>query len=128
MATRETFDQNYTKTKFPTIFRDTYWGRGIYPNIDNVIENRNNFVINNHITKSTKIGKRTEDIFRTFGEEVDHQELYINNNKKYILIVSPYNIRSNDHEKINNLNANGWILVQPLYLDSTMTFMKIRDI
>jgi hypothetical protein len=127
MSTSNTFDQNYTKTKFSEIFKKTYWGKKSNSS-EKIIENRNNFVVNNYIQEATSIDEKTKDIFDAFGES-HNQECYINTDNLCILISSSYHIsKERTNERVDNLTANGWILTDKLYNDSAMTFIKITDI
>lgn len=116
----------YQKTKYPNIFKNTYWGKRVETD-DVIITNRNKFVENNNIkrfAKSIPYQVEENEIFKHYQEHIfDHEEYYLTMNKHYILISSPYISNENKQDKI--YDELGWIKIDKLYDSGASTYMKI---
>ena len=79
----------YEKTKYPKIFKKSYWGRHLYGGQydDDIIENRNMFVTNCQIKEyKTYIPNDFINLFRI--RHFDHVEYYVMENKDIIILTS----------------------------------------
>ncbi len=125
----------YQSTEYPQIYINTYWGssplnphNGITPDI---ITNRNNFIQNYNIGKCVKYPPKY--IKKQIQNEInlgicDHLEYYKTNDKRYILISSPYKLIGETKIRIENeYNQNGWAEFVDLYSTNTTTYIKILD-
>ena len=107
--------QAYENTKYPQIFRETYWGSfkesddGIKPFIYN---NRNKFVEEFGIVKcyGPEIQCTSQD-----GHEMDHSEIYRTKDGKLVLIVSNYGFGP-------SIPMTGY---HPLYNDGAVTYIRV---
>ena len=103
----------YECTKYPKVFKGTYWGNFI-----------NSKLCNNFITKYN-IKKRINYYPKNIKLELvnlvcgDYTEIYLTNDKKYILIKSPYS------QKDFIENNKGCGHVDKLYDIDAFTFMKV---
>lgn len=121
---------NYKLTKYPNIFKNTYWGNLIISErneIDDIIKNRNNFVNENNIKQNKKsVPQKAINFFFKLDELndfylFDHIEVY-KNDEEYIIINNPY--MTKDSEDYNKLINYGWKEIEKLYFDESITFMK----
>ena len=141
----------YQSTKYPLIFRNSYWGQfsGSLPT-NTIIENRNNFVEKHNIsgykethTMTQKMTKKTfifhdetykkaqphkwlhRECFKwDAGMSKDHKEYYTiqgTNGKSFIAIFSQHNYPYL-HDVILE---HGWIEIPPLYAENQITYIKI---
>ena len=108
--------KNYKLTKYPLLYRRTYWGKIDYEETyKNIIMNRNIFIENLNIKKYlTKIPKYISNEYINY-DFIDHVEVYLTNDKKYIIISSPYNEYKEQYYKykwikINKLYNNGYLV------------------
>ena len=126
----------YERTRYPKIFKGSYWGGHIqdHPGDDEVIENRNQFIPEYGITRRiSDVPQYIRKILGTYGgiknSLLDHIEVYYNfNAKQYIIIVSPYiwPERNEDWEKaIEYFSSNNFKLYKPLYAKSASTFIRV---
>jgi hypothetical protein len=126
----------YERTKYPNIFKGSYWGGHIQDSVgdEEVIENRNQFVTEYGIRRRVSdVPQYIRKILGTYGGRnnnlLDHIEVYYNFNKKqYVVIVSPYICpeRCDDWEKaLEYFSLNQFILYKNLYSKSAATFIKI---
>lgn len=96
--------QFYKYTKYPNIYKKTYWGQletikdPLYCNVDfNIINNRNEFVEEFIIDRKCKFTKKFfknnpkfKDYMKNERGAFDHIETYRDNNNDYVIVVSPY--------------------------------------
>jgi hypothetical protein len=117
----------YTKTEYPKIYMSTNWGhfKLIHPwefiETKNIMENRNQFIKDYNIKK---VKRETVKIYRFIKEEekklpLDHTEIYITNDKKLIIITSPYK-----HVDPLDFEFWGWTMIYNLYSNDAYTFIK----
>lgn len=115
----------YELTKYPNIFKNTYWGDFFINNCNNdnnIFTNRNEFVEKYNIKKNVSISDIPNYIYKEFenlGSARDHIECYLTNDNKYILVSSPYNNYNN-----NIYHDNGFLSYEKLY-NSAYTYIKI---
>ena len=112
--------KNYKLTKYPIIYNRTYWGHINYDDsIKNIIRNRNTFIDNLNIIKYLKkVPQYISNEYNNY-DFIDHVEVYLTNDKKYIIISSPYNEAKEFYYKYK------WIKIYKLYNNSSYTWMKI---
>ena len=119
--------KRYSNTKYPNIFKDTYWGRGPSDDpfsMNEIVLNRNNLVETYDIKKVLhSYPSYIKKEFELLGNYADHIECYITNNKNYILISSIY---INSNINIDSI-MKGWVSVDKLYSLSTITYMKLIE-
>lgn len=96
--------QFYEYTKYPKIYKKTYWGQfetikdPLYCNVDfNIINNRNEFVEEFNIDRKCKFTKKFfknnakfKDYMSNEPSVFDHIEAYRDKNNHYVIVVSPY--------------------------------------
>jgi hypothetical protein len=115
--------KNYELTNYPLIYKKSYWGLTLIDNNDNkkIIKNRNNFIENFNIIKI--IDKVPQYISNNYTKSdiFDHIEIYLTNDKKYIIVSSSYDNCKEEYEKL------GWIKIYKLYSNSCYTYIKIID-
>jgi hypothetical protein len=117
-------------TEYPSIFRDTYWGNFmITASNDPIYENRNSFVEDFRITSTwmnDTIHQYISSLRRTsFGEFLDHVEVYRTESKRLIIVTSPYCI---DESTLHLFPTDyGFEQTSSLYLPNVLTFMKYTD-
>lgn len=123
-------------TNYPKLY-NVYWGDFKYDSIRNndmndIFENKNRFVtdynISNKQTGLTKFKEYIENIRSQNYEHIDHFdhiECYRTNDKKYILIVSPYIPLDEIKDKMEKF---GFVQIYKLYNNSATTWIKIFDI
>ncbi len=119
-------------TNYPNIY-DVYWGNFKYDSLSNrdmneIFENRNRFVLDYNIS-SKKIGLIKfkgiiSDMRRQNSDYFDHSECYRTNDKKYILIVSPYKPFNEIKDKMQEF---GFTEIYKLYTSCATTWIKIFD-
>ena len=86
----------YQYTKYPHKFKRTYWGNftltNNWNNFNEIIENRNNFISKYNIKKRMDYCYCPNYIKKEFNilNHGDHNEIYLTNDKDYVLITSPY--------------------------------------
>ena len=93
----------YQLTKYPKIFKNTYWGNFSTENrsdeelkeIENIVNNRNKFVedhsIVKHVIKYPKyVFNFLNELIKKHKNYIDHVEAYKTSNDKYIILISPY--------------------------------------
>jgi hypothetical protein len=125
----------FQSTQYPQIYINTYWGSSFlepYNGITlDIITNRNNFIREYNINKC--IVDPPKYITNQIQNEVnlgicDHLEYYKTNDKRYILISSPYKLIGETKNRIENeYNQNGWVQFVDLYSTNTFTYIKILD-
>jgi hypothetical protein len=114
------------KTKYPKIFRGTYWGTLDFEYnknsiTDEILLNRNKFVEKYNVIKQQNIILKINKEFDKLKGCTDHIECYLTNDNKYILTSNPYN----NNDKI--YAEFGWYPTEKLYRIGAMTYMKIID-
>jgi hypothetical protein len=110
----------YEQTKYPKIYSRFYWG-SFSDDLNEIIkDNRNKFVLEYDIKNSCKPPQYVE--IETHLKGKDHCEYYLNNNKQYVIIMSPY--ENKDRESFID---KGWNEIYPLYSINAITFIKIID-
>jgi hypothetical protein len=121
----------YELTDYPRIYIHTYWGA--FPvdgnfnreiSNDEIIENRNRFIREFNIYKSADHPKYIQKILDDCNADkvyTDHVELYINDNKEYVILSSPYDMSEATQQKYAE---KGWALIYKLYSTTANTFMK----
>ena len=125
----------YQSTQFPKIYINTYWGSiPLHPHngiSQDIIINRNNFIQDYNINKCVKYPPKY--IEKQIQNEIDlgicdHLEYYKTNDKRYIIISSPYKLIGETKIKTENeYNQNGWAQFLDLYSTNTSTYIKILD-
>jgi len=125
----------YQSTQYPKIYINTYWGSSpLNPSngiTQNIIINRNNFIQYYNIEKC--VTRPPKYIERQVQNEIDlgicdHLEYYKTNDKRYIIISSPYKLIGETKIKTDNkYNQNGWAQFTDLYSINTSTYIKILD-
>ena len=125
-------------TQYPHIF-DCYWGNfevecNDIPSL--IIENRNNFVKEFNIKKlkylpryKQKLMGKTNIYDRNTNRFYDHTEVYYTNDKKYVLVSSPYKGRHDSTMNKSNefYETNGFVKYKQLYCENAYTFVRIMD-
>ncbi len=117
--------RNYELTKYPLIYKKTYWGLTVVDDNDDnkkIIRNRNNFVENFNVVKIVSIIPKYVSENYTCSNIFDHIEVYLTNDKKYIIVSSSYNNDKEEYEKYN------WVRINRLYSSSCYTYIKIIDV
>ena len=87
----------YEHTKYPKIYKKTYWGQ-FEKFVDlNIINNRNEFIEDFNIDRKCKFTKKFfknnpkfEHYMTNEPNVFDHTEAYRDNNNNYVIVVSPY--------------------------------------
>jgi hypothetical protein len=116
-------------TKYPKFYKNTYWGNFLAKDdhliSDEIINNRNKMVENFKIKSHTK----NIPVFLNKYQGrfiIDHQEFYRLENKKILMIFSPYGNFS--LEDIKDLNDKyGFELLDSVYSVNSITFGKILN-
>jgi hypothetical protein len=113
----------YLKTKYPNIFKGSYWGNftltdsGYHIN-QQIISNRNKFVEDYNLIKRVPLPYWVDQYVVQKLKRFDHVELYLTNHDEYILISSPYtNKYSDDYSDLN------WSPIDKLYSVQAYTYM-----
>jgi len=112
----------YEHTKYPQLYKNTYWGKFQSNSNPKIIENRNNFVkkfnIQECITKIPQYISKIIDETRLYIT-LDHLECYRTTDKQIIIVSSPYSDTiSQDYIKC------GWISIEMLYNEAAITYIK----
>lgn len=115
-----------SKTNYNRIFKNTYWGGFEYtdPHYDNIIENRNKFVIDYNLRKICNT-RRTQTFYYVFKKYVklDHVEFYTTDDPDMILVLnSPYCVTEEQDQK---LVEHGFKKIYPLYNNLAQSYVKI---
>jgi hypothetical protein len=114
------------KTKYPKIFRGTYWGTLDFEYnknfiTDEILSNRNKFVENYNVKRQQNITLKINKEFDKLKGYIDNTECYLTDDNKYILTSNPYNNNDTIYAEF------GWYPTEKLYRTDTMTYMKIID-
>ena len=130
----ESLPKLYTLTKYPNIFKGSYWGvHRNDRNDDEVIENRNKFVeefgIKRRVDKVPEYIERIVGYYELYCDEKPSRlyynyEVYYTANKQYIIVMSPYFIPDWSEMK-QFYEGMGYSVYPHLYSKSTATFIKI---
>lgn len=127
-------DFNYDQTMYPKIFNKTYWGYFSCKFLDEdkfIFENRNKFIQEYNIKRccGNKIPQYIEydvDLYFTkkFKNFNDHRECYLDEDKNYVFIVSPYsrNIKEGEDEFLKDTPFKK---IYQLYNPKSITYMMI---
>jgi hypothetical protein len=121
-------NKNYSKTNYPNIFKNTYWGKfnlldNNYHISEDIFLNRNNFIETNNIKSCVQKRPYYIEVELNKLKKWDHIELYITNNNEYILVSSIYgNDYNDDYIKLN------WSSTNKLYSIEAFTYIKIFPI
>ncbi len=118
----------YTRTKYPKIYNQTYWGHFGYDKekgYDIIYENRNKFIEDYQIKniyndKRVRINNKIRN--ELLKVKNDHNESYITKNKNILLVNSPYGVSDEEREILIN---NGWTEIYKLYSHTASTFIKM---
>ena len=113
----------YSQTKFPNIFKNSYWGNFSGKGDQSIFNNRNNFVLEYDVKAYKKMPLYIQrplyaEMNETQDFKYDHLELYVTKDKKYILICSPYGDEYDDE-----FYTRGWMKIDKLYSPSASTYM-----
>jgi hypothetical protein len=140
----------YELTKYPNIFKNTYWGlfKGNKDDLDVIVNNRNKFKKDYNIKQTTKMTqnvrldlnttfyrmpnnkydiidfKRNNHYWKSYHTFIDHLEIYKTSDNKLVVLSSPYKTLD-DETKINVFKENGWNLIYDLYDKDALTFCKV---
>jgi hypothetical protein len=138
----------YELTKYPNIFKNTYWGcfKGNKDDLDVIVNNRNQFIKDYNIKQTAKMTSNVRFDFNTtfyrspnneydmidfkrnnyYNDHryIDHLEIYKTRDNKMVVLSSPYKTLD-DETKINVFKENGWNLLYDLYDKNALTFCKI---
>jgi hypothetical protein len=128
---------NYEKTKYPNIYKNTYWGRFKYDDTviriqtgdDEIIKNRNDFIKNFKIKKFQRDSiienmlhpLKNGNSHRKF---LDHVEAYKDDDKNYVVITSPYTLALGDVD-VEQMKKWGWVQIGPLYHNDATSFVIV---
>lgn len=124
-----------SKTKYNNIYKTTNWGnfqylQGVDEDYNNmVIQNRNSFILDYDIKKHVSTPSNILINFRHALQssktmDIDHVEIYILNNGKYLFVNNPY---SSTEESKMRLNDGGWVEIYNLYIIGSKTYVKTYD-
>ena len=118
---------NYEQTKYPKLFKDTYWGHHYYGGHKiQIIENRNKFVIEYQIKKQSITIPYAQDIWAAYDNGFDHKEYYNLLDGRVLMLISPYKGQVNSDEKFEkNFKVLGYELIYPLYIEEANSYIKI---
>lgn len=113
---------NYTLTAYPKLYDYTYWGHNNCSLPNEIITNRNNFVVEHDIVSVQSYKKIQHQKIFTYIEDtktgrhrfthLDHVEWYYTKQHEFIVISSPYH--PNEEEK-KRYEADGWIEIPVMY-------------
>lgn len=128
---RQKIIQRASKTAYPKIYTNTYWGWGNYDedspySSQEIIENRNRFIEENNIKRFWKpTSLFYENVQLILNKEssfaLDHRETYLTFDGYVIILVSPY---GNYDE---SLFAHGFVRTYNLYGNGAISYvLKIR--
>lgn len=113
---------NYKATKYPKIYRNTYWGHFEFDISEAfTIENRNSFVEELSIIKCLELNDWKHKIRQGLLPVFDHAEFY-KTATGYIFVVSPY-------QSVNSeiLTEHGFSKYKPLYDYLATTYYRKFD-
>lgn len=117
-------------TNYPKIFERTYWGafntkdNGRRTNIEQIYKNRNDFVQKENIKCVAPSNFRCysdykDNLYNSPDRySFDHVEVYLTNDKKVVIINSPY------HSDEQFLFQNGWEPYAEMYFSGVKTYIK----
>jgi len=124
----------YEFTKYKKIYSQTYWGNYPYIDVnkialDSVLDNRNNFIeefnikkVKNRSELPARIQKKNIFIYDSNLLILQkHREIYLLDNKKYLILISPYNVSETENEKLLSLGFNK--MNKTLWCDTTTYFI-----
>lgn len=128
----------FEMTKHPKIYINTYWGNfksmGYIDTITNtrdVIANRNDFIEDFNIKSfggCKTIYTFVDVMKRNYNRIFDHCEVYKTNDRKYVLIISPYYDSNKNDSLIEDFKEEfGFNEIYTLYSTRTITMIKIID-
>jgi len=113
-------------TDYPSIFNKTYWGAFQGEPEKDIIENRNQFIVDWEIEKKYKLPKY---MLRKWGHLVDynsnlidHVEVYKTRNNTCVIVNSPYSIIPASKEEIEIIKL-GYLKTYPLYNDMALSYI-----
>ena len=120
----------YQQTKYPAIYKNTYWGgfsTNDHHDMAYIFDNRNKFIETHKIEKvmlgnPRKVSEKVNDMIADHGTTIDHLEVYQDTDKNLIFVISPY--MPKDCVQIKELEDDGFKMIDPLYFDGAITFMK----
>lgn len=129
-------DFNYDQTMYPKIFNKTFWGYFDCKFLDEdkfIFENRNKFIQEYNIKRccGNKIPQYIEydvDLYITkikFLGINDHRECYLDEDKNYVFIVSPYSRNIKEGEEDEFLKNTPFKKIYQLYNPKSITYMMI---
>lgn len=115
----------YEGTKYPELFKKTYWGSFTIDNSDvtnDIFNNRNKFIEKFGIIKRNKLPQYIEKIIEEYRKNIhlDHIECYKTQDNHYIIVSSHYGDIHKD-----NYEQEGWIEYDKLYTTNAWTYIKI---
>ena len=127
---------SFEMTKYPKIYKKTYWGNfKSDENERDIIDNRNKFIEDYGILSICE--SKTIDRFIHKGKNsgyrmfFDHCEGYKTNDKKYVLIMSPYHGSIKHFISIVDLSKFkeefGFREINKLYHENATTMIKVID-
>ncbi len=116
----------YELTKYPRLYKNTYWGSFGSDSYDvgpEIISNRNKFA------EKYNLKRLTNRMYKSVAKEFDgsngntcsfdHVEVYVDFNGNYVIVSSPY---CNDDFKYLRL---GWSCYDQLYSGQASTYIKV---
>lgn len=125
------------KTNYASIYKMTYWGGNDFEETKktlcgkDIFENRNKFVSDYGIVRISKKKPQyiREEIDRNRSAviKIDHSEVYVVNDKKYVVVSSPYfGNDENISKKLDKQYENmGWTKIYKMYSEDANTYIKI---
>jgi hypothetical protein len=112
----------YEYTQFPKIFSKTYWGNfkllNEHPCPEYIFENRNEFIKYFNIKSVYKMPYNMQKKYDYIFKEGDHFEIYKTNDKKIIIVNSPYH-----HREVHN----SFIKCKPMYNSDATSYYLIIE-
>ena len=111
--------KNFEKTKYPEIYKDTYWGNLEYGKDAAIIDARNIFVEKHKIVKSSVMRYQLLEESLEFPF-LPHHEIYLTLTESIIFIYSPYEI----DQKFRDFNkSEGFEEIDSLYHEMAKTYL-----
>ena len=119
----------YNGTNYPKIYKDIYWGHFIIEKNNNItediLENRNKLIEEYDIKCICNTPKFIEKEIEKMNKEIgysilDHIECYKTNDRKYLLISSPYN-----NTYTSKYEESGWCAIYKIYSIDSSSYIKI---
>ena len=112
---------NSERTLYPKIYDGTYWNN-FKSNDDKteIYNNRNRLVEEHNIIKYITFPPRYILKETHNNTMYDHVEHYRTDDRKYVVISSPYTPNTDDFYELN-----GWQKIGKLYANNATTYMKI---